>query len=78
MPKLPLPSLLYYLRFPLWIFVLLVLLFAGLPVLLLVDQREFGAAILVLVSNVYAVNLGRLLLARKLLGEARVTPEDLA
>ncbi|MEH0825190.1 MULTISPECIES: hypothetical protein [unclassified Micromonospora] len=77
-PKLPIPSLLYYLRFPLWVFVLTVLLFAGLPALMLAGQREFGAAILVLISNVYAINLGRLLLARNLLGKGRVKPEDLA
>ncbi|MEH0971112.1 hypothetical protein V6U77_08225 [Micromonospora sp. CPCC 205546] len=53
------------------------LLFAGLPALILAGQREFGAAFLVLASNVYAISLGRLLLARNLLGKGRVTPEDL-
>ncbi|MFE9694230.1 hypothetical protein [Micromonospora sp. NPDC005806] len=54
------------------------LLFAGLPALMLAGQGEFGAAFLVLISNVYAIILGRLLLARNLLGKGRVKPEDLA
>ncbi|RKN22109.1 hypothetical protein D7147_05140 [Micromonospora musae] len=72
------PSLLYYLRFPLWLFMLPVLLFAGLPALMLAGQRDFGAAFLVLMSNVYAAILGRLLLARNLLRKGKVKPEDLA
>ncbi|WP_405430927.1 hypothetical protein [Micromonospora sp. NBC_00617] len=78
MPNLPTPSLLSYLRFPLWILVLPLLLFAGLPTLMLAGQGEFGAAILVLSSNVNAIILGRLLLARNLLGRGKVKPEDLA
>ncbi|MDZ5447955.1 hypothetical protein U2F26_35600 [Micromonospora sp. 4G57] len=78
MPKPFTPSLLYYLRFPMWLFMLPVLLFAGVPVLLLAGHGEFGAASLVLISNVYAIILGRLLLARNLLGKGRVKPEDLA
>ncbi|RGC68120.1 hypothetical protein C5N14_15435 [Micromonospora sp. MW-13] len=77
-PKPPIPSLLYYLRFPLWVYMLPVLLFAGLPALMLAGQREFGAAIMVLIGNVYAIALGRLLLAGNLLGKGRVKPEDLA
>ncbi|WP_089002710.1 hypothetical protein [Micromonospora echinofusca] len=78
MPKPSTPSLLYYLRFPLWLFMLPVLLFAGLPALMLAGHGEFGAAALALISNVYAIILGRLLLARTLLGKGRVKPEDLA
>ncbi|MGC4789745.1 hypothetical protein ACLQ22_18170 [Micromonospora sp. DT178] len=54
------------------------LLFAGLPALMLAGHGEFGAAALVLIGNVYAIILGRLLLARKLLGKGRVKPGDLA
>jgi hypothetical protein len=45
---------------------------------MLAGNGEFGAAALVLIGNVYAIILGRLLLARKLLGKGRVKPEDLA
>ncbi|MEH0827770.1 MULTISPECIES: hypothetical protein [unclassified Micromonospora] len=54
------------------------LLFAGLPALMLAGQGDFGAAALILASNVYAVILGRLLLAKTLLAKGRVKPEDLA
>ncbi|MEU6205848.1 hypothetical protein ABZ814_19970 [Micromonospora musae] len=53
-------------------------MFAGLPALMLGGQRDFGAAFLVLIRNLYAVILGRLLLARNLLGKGKVKPEDLA
>ncbi|MER5701725.1 hypothetical protein ABT023_07165 [Micromonospora sp. NPDC002296] len=78
MPKPSPPSLLYYLRFPLWLFTLPVLLFAGLPALMLAGHGDFGGAALILIGNVYAIILGRLLLARELLGKGRVKPEDLA
>ncbi|MEU2661595.1 hypothetical protein ACLQ20_02570 [Micromonospora sp. DT46] len=54
------------------------LLFAGIPALMLAGHGEIGAAALVLIGNVYAIILGRLILARKLLGKGRVKPEDLA
>ncbi|NBE80933.1 hypothetical protein [Micromonospora rubida] len=53
-------------------------LFAGLPALLLSGQGNLGAAFLILVSNIYALLLGRMLLARQLLKEGKVKPEDLS
>lgn len=78
MPKPAAPSPSYYLRFPLWLFVLPVLLFAALPALVLASHDSLGAALLVLIGNVLAINLGRQLLARNLLAKGRVQPEDLA
>jgi bacteriorhodopsin len=71
-------ALLYYLRYPSWLYLLPMLLFAGLPALMLAGQGMFGGASLVVMSNIYAVIFGQMLLARKLLEKGKVDPEDLA
>lgn len=65
-------------RFPPRFWLFSVAFCAVIPVGVLAATGSVGAAFFVVVGNLCAVNLGRSLLAKKLLTEGKVTADDLA
>ena len=76
MPKLFDSSLSHHLRYPLWVYAVPVVVFAALPAWILIDGGNLLAAVLVVLGNVQAIILGRILLARNLVAEGKLTGED--
>ena len=77
MPKLFDSSLSHHLRYPLWVYAVPVVLFAALPAWILIDADNLLAAVLVVLGNVQAILLGRILLARNLVAKGKLRAEDL-
>jgi hypothetical protein len=66
------------LRLPLWLWLLGVFFFNSLPILLLLIRGHWGGAALVVAGNLYAVGLGRALLARKLVNKEKLRVADVS
>ncbi|MER5457895.1 hypothetical protein ABT008_24265 [Micromonospora sp. NPDC002389] len=66
-----------HLRYPLWVFAVPVVLFAIIPTWILAERGEIFAAVLVVLGYVQAVMLGRVRLAKSLVAQGKVKPEDL-
>ncbi|GAA0379164.1 MULTISPECIES: hypothetical protein [Micromonospora] len=76
MPKLFDSSLSHHLRYPLWVYAVPVVVFAALPAWILIDGGNLLAAVLVVLGNVQAIILGRILLARNLVAKGKLRAED--
>ncbi|MFI7021138.1 hypothetical protein [Micromonospora sp. NPDC049900] len=77
MPKLFDSSLSNHLRYPLWLFALPVVLYGVFIAYVLVERGDIIPAVLLMLSYVHAILLGRVRLAKSLVTRGKVRPEDL-